>query len=180
MGYKLVTKFSENSRNKLRSLMRTIGAEDANKIPYHRGCDRIEANRILRHHITLIDWSSRDASCADYLRRLDDFHFPSGAHIEVQVQEVGLRPVEHDALMLYLKIEPTKEYKALTDQVEEVLGVRTTRSPRITLAISKDHDKIKRFYQKLCSRVELPFELTVSGVELYQRWSPVKKLREFQ
>ena len=56
MGHTLVAVFSETSSSELKNLLKNAGVQDACKIPSGRDCDRVAADRILKHHITLYHW----------------------------------------------------------------------------------------------------------------------------
>ena len=176
MGHTLVAGFSEHSREKLRRLLRKAGLEDAVKIPYKRDCDRREANRVLSHHITLVHWAKEEDPV--YLKRLENFRFPG--RCLVRVREPAVCHAENGSLMLYLKVEPTEEFQVLLDSVSAALGTPTTRFLHITLAISRDHDKIREAYRALQAGSDFPLLLKVSCLELYHIWSPVKLVREFR
>ena len=57
MGYTLVTSFDKLSYEKLNYLLEH---QNANKIPFDKKCNREEANKILKYHMTLVHWGKQN------------------------------------------------------------------------------------------------------------------------
>ena len=71
MGHTLVTRFDNSDYDRIRELMKRIGGEDSNKIPFGRDCDRTTANQKLPYHITVAHWAKReDETCIKQLEGL--------------------------------------------------------------------------------------------------------------
>lgn len=175
MKHTLVAVFSDEDELKIRAMLDAAGAEDALKIPFGRGCDRKKADAALRYHITVAH-SSRETD-AVFMERIGNFRFPG--QCRVYVTGTGLMPGKEDTLVLCLEVSLSEEYRDMCAEVGKVLRKETAGHPHITLAVSKDQDRIRRIRESLDRDVRFPFQMTVTGLYLYRIWDPVSLVRIF-
>lgn len=129
----------------------------------------------MRYHITVAH-SSRETD-AVFMERIGNFRFPGPCR--VSVTGTGLMPGKEDSLVLCLELSPSAEYRDMCGKVGKVLRKDTAGHPHITLAVSKDQDRIIRIRESLDRDVHFPFQLTVTGLYLYRIWDPVSLVRIF-
>lgn len=151
------------------------GGGDALKIPFGRGCDRKKADAQLRHHITVAYRSGETDSV--FMERIGDFCFPGPCR--VTVTGTGLMTGVENSLVLFLEVSLSDEYCEMCGEVRKALQKETAKHPHITLAISRNHDQIRRIRQSIERDVRFPFTLTVTGLFLYRIWDPVSLVRIF-
>ena len=175
MKHTLVAVFSDEDELKIRAMLEEAGAGDALKIPFGRGCDRKKADAALRYHIT-VSHSSRETD-AVFMERIGNFRFPGPCR--VSVTGTGLMPGKEDSLVLCLEVSLSEEYRDMCAEVRKVLRKETAGHPHITLAVSKDQNRIIRIRESLDRDVRFPFDLTVTGLYLYRIWDPVSLVRIF-
>lgn len=175
MGHTLVTHFTNESGDLIRRIMHEAGAEYACKIPYGRDCERKEADQLLPHHITVFHWAKEYD--AIYLSRLKEYRFKEVCH--VRAVRATLVYAEENSLLLKLDVKPEEDFIKMAEVLEITLGKKTSRSLHITLAVSKDHDEMKRIFQRINEQNLLPLRLCVSGLDLYHIWRPVRKVKSF-
>ena len=175
MKHTLVAVFSDEDELKIRAMLDAARAEDALKIPFGRGCDRKKADAALRYHITVAH-SSRETD-AVFMERIGNFRFPGPCR--VSVTGTGLMPGKEDSLVLCLEVSLSEEYRDMCAEVRKVLRKETAGHPHITLAVSKEQDRIVRIRESLDRDVRFPFQMTVTGLYLYRIWDPVSLVRIF-
>ena len=120
----------------------------------------------MRYHITVAH-SSKETDCA-FMERIGNFRFPGPCR--VSVTGTGLMPGKEDSLVLCLEVSLSEEYRDMCAEVGKVLRKETAGHPHITLAVSKDQDRIRRIRESLDRDVRFPFDLTVTGLNLYRIW----------
>lgn len=175
MKHTLVAVFSDEEERKIRAMLEAAGAGDALKIPFGRGCDRKKADAALRYHIT-VAYSSEETDSV-FMKKVQDLRFPGPCR--VSVTGAGIRPGTENSLVLILEVSLSDEYRDMCGRVRKVLGKETARHPHITLAVSRDHDKIRRIRESLEREICFPFTLTVTELFLYSIWNPVSLVRIF-
>ena len=151
-----------------------MAAEDSNKIPFGRDCDRKEANAVLEYHMTLLHWAkSRDNY---YLERIEGFQ-PTPCRIRV----TGAKTMHgcEGSLLLYFAVEPDQGFRELVRALEQQTGSACSGFLHITLAVSKDHSAILALGHRIREKVTFPFVLDIDGLDLYHIWRPTKKVRSF-
>lgn len=175
MGHTLVTHFTNESGDLIRRIMHEAGAEYACKIPYGRDCERKEADQLLPHHITVFHWAKEYD--AIYLSRLKEYRFKEVCH--VRAVRATLVYAEENSLLLKLDVKPEEDFIKMAEVLEITLGKKTSHSLHITLAVSKDHDEIRRIFRRIEQQSVFPLRLCVSGLDLYHIWRPVRKVKSF-
>lgn len=175
MGHTLVTHFTKESADRIRRIMQEADAEHACKIPYGRDCERKEADQLLPHHITVFHWAKEYD--AIYLSRLKEYRFNEICH--VRAVRASLVCAEENSLLLRLDVKPEEDFMKMAEELEKALGKKTSRSLHITLAVSKDHDEMKRIVRRINEQNLFPLRLCVSGLDLYHIWRPVRKVKSF-
>lgn len=176
MGHTLTAHFDRKSDALIQDIMRKADALQACRIPYGRDCDRETANTILPYHITLFHWGRRDD--AYYLGKLEELRFPGRCH--VKAVDASLMHGAEDSLLLKLDVKPEEDYAELCSEIETLLGSKTVRHPHITLAISRDHEEIRRIHNAVSEHVPFPLALCIDGLDLYQIWKPVSLVKSFR
>jgi 2'-5' RNA ligase len=168
MGHTLVTRFTPESKKYIEEIM---AAENANKIPFGRDCDRKEVNAVLEYHMTLLHWAkSRDAY---YLERIEGFQ-PTPCRI--RVTGVKTMHAEEGSLLLYFAAEPDQGFRELMHALEQQTGAACSGFLHITLAVSKDHSEILAMGHRIQEKVAFPFTLDIDGLDLYHIWRPTVKV----
>ena len=175
MKHTLAAVFSEDDEKKIIAMLHKAGAGDALKIPFGRGCDRKTADAAMRYHITVAH-SSRETD-AVFMERIGNFRFPGPCR--VSVTGTGLMPGREESLVLCMEVTLSEEYRDMCAEVGKVLRKETAGHPHITLAVSKDQDRIRRIRESLDRDFRFPFDLTVTGLNLYRIWDPVSLVRIF-
>ncbi len=176
MGHTLVTAFSKDGYQKIEAMFEKAGAKSLCKIPYGRDCQREEAERILKHHITMFHWAKKDDE--KYLSLLNAYRFERPC--TAMVSAVSLKRAEKNSLMLYLNVKPSEGFEEMRKSLEQTLGAKTSPFLHITLAISKDHEEIQRLYERISAMEIFPFTLEITGMDLYHIWKPVKLIRQYR
>jgi|GEM_PF-6944360 len=172
MGHTLVTRFDEAGYALIRGM---LGDAPANKIPFGRGCDREAADRVLKHHVTVLHWG-RDRN-EQYLKRLESFRFRP---CSVRVTGVSLLPGAEGSLLLCLTAEPGEGFSEMAAGLEAVMQTPTERMLHITLAVNKDHEAIQALHRGVQETAKFPLLLRVTGLDLYHIWKPTSYVRCYQ
>lgn len=174
MGHTLAAVWDRAEFRRVEELLRRDGHSAPNKVPYGRDCDRVSANRVLPYHMTVFRW--REHYDDRFLRALEGYTFRP---FEVRVTGVKLMDAEEGSSILYLTAEPGAGFSAFRSDLEARLGTEITSSLHITLAASKDQDNLVRLRQRLRTELSFPFPISVSGLELYHIWRPVRFVRSW-
>lgn len=169
MGHTLVAVLSQEDETRLTALLARCGMQDANKIPFGRGCDRAKADAVLPHHITLVSWSKKED--AVMLDRLRSYHFPGNC--EILAGEPVLSPSKEGSTVLMLPVTGGQGWAQLQQSVKKQTGTPCQASPHITLAASKDKALLRAYQDRLLQSCLFPLHLTVTGAQLYHIWTPV-------
>ncbi|MCR4646688.1 MAG: hypothetical protein K5695_14975 [Oscillospiraceae bacterium] len=174
MGHTLVTRFAKEDHQRLQKMLAAAGAADANKIPYGRPCDRKKADQILPHHVTLFSWKKE--LDAKYLKALEGYRFPGTC--KLLITKPKWISGEEGSTLLMLEAVPSDGFDEMIAPLEKRMQMKPRQHLHITLAVSKDHLKIRRYYDAM-KKPDFPFQMTVTGLELYKIWEPVKLVRSF-
>lgn len=175
MGHTLVAVFAEGSSRKLRELLKEAGTEDACKIPFGRGCDRVTTDRVLKHHITLYNWAKEEDDV--YLKRLRSLQSIPPCRI------IAIKPVIKDGKseshLVCLEVVASKEFSKMSLIVGQLLKKTPNKDLHITLDATKDASRAKHLYECLRNMKCFPLELNISGLELYEIWRPTKLVKNY-
>ena len=174
MGHTLVAVFSEESKMKLRKLLKEAGAEDSCKIPYRSGCDRAAANNIMEHHITLYHWAK--ANDAVYLERLRSLHDIDQSSVTV-VKPVLLK--DKESYVICLEVAASEHFSEMMCSVGKKLGMAPGNFLHITLDATRDCNRAKLIYNRLKGMKCFPFKLDIGGLVLYKIWRPVELVKRY-
>ena len=171
MGHTLVAVFSETSSSKLKNLLKKAGVQDTCKIPFGRDCDRIAADKILKHHITLYHWGKEEDDI--YLKRLSPLQ-------SIPPCKVIVSPIHWENTGLVgLKVDTSEEFSKIIVSVGKYLKKEPAKPLHITLDITKDAKRADELYHHLKEMKCFPLELEISGLELYKIWNPVKLVNRY-
>ena len=174
MGHTLVTQFGASDLERIRELMKRIGGEDSNKIPFGRDCDRTKANQKLPYHITVAHWAKReDETC---IKRLEGLQV---APSEVLVVSHSVVYAEEGSMLLYFNIRPGEAFIRTANDVERLIPGHISSFWHMTLAVSKDYREIQELAGRLTETARYPFSLHVTGLDLYHIWKPVEFVRTY-
>ena len=176
MGHMIAAAFSDESRIELKYLMKKAAAENAIKLPFRHGLDREQANSVIGYHITLFNWSSEKD--AEMFSRLEGFSFTG--EFKVTAEKLYLTHGHDDSLLLCLKIKTDSRFSELTEKLGERLKHKVGEHPHITLAVSKDHDEIHKFYKRIKAQGVFPIELTADHREVYKIGAVTEKVSEIR
>lgn len=176
MGHTLVAVFSEESRYKLRELLKKAEAKDTCKIPFGRGCDRASADLVLKHHITLFHWKKEEDSV--YLRRLNSLKNISPCTITA-IKPVCLVDKETESYVVCLEITASREFYKTMQSVGQCLRKSPSNFLHITLDATKNASKAEHLIKKLQAVKCFPLELDIDGLELYKIWKPTKLIKSY-
>ena len=176
MGHTLVCAFSKDGYQMIETMLEKAGAKSLCKIPYGRDCQREEADRIMKHHITMFHWAKKDDE--KYLNLLKAYRFETTCN--VIVSGVSLRRSADDSLMLYLNVKPSEGFEEMRKNLEQTLGAKTSPFLHVTLAVSQDYEEIQRLYKRISAMDMFPFRLEITGMDLYHIWKPVKLIRKYR
>lgn len=163
MGYTLVASFDDSFCEKVNSL-----STNGNKIPYGRHCDREEANRRMNYHMTLAHWAKEYDDV--YLPRIDQIRF---SQFRITITGVDVMYAEENSMLLYFTVEPGSGYQEAAERIGNALQIGTSPFLHITIAASKDYEFIRKLEEETKRKFRYPFELTVTGLDLYHIWEPV-------
>lgn len=170
MGHTLIAVFD----NELRRLIFESGIIANNKIPFRTDCDRESVNRLLPYHVTLFHWAAQQDIL--YLRKMDKVQFQP---CSVKVDSAGIMQGSLYSYVLYLKVSPDRGFEALCSNIEEATGRPVESFLHITISVSRDQEAIQAQYKALNKILKSPIVLPVKSLELYQVWSPVRRIRTF-
>ena len=174
MGHTLVTRFENSDYDRIRELMKRIGGEESNKIPFGRDCDRTEADQKLPYHITVAHWAKReDETC---IKRLEGLRVTPS---EVWAVSHSVMYAEEGSLLLYFDIKPGEEFIRTANDVDNLIPGHMSYFWHMTLAVSRDHQEIHELAKRLTETVRYPVPLHVTGLDLYHIWKPVKFVRTY-
>ena len=165
MGYTLVASLGDSFFRKMDEL---AAKTNANKIPFGRNCDREEANRQMRSHMTIAHWAKEKDD--EYLPRVDQIEF---SPFHITVTGTGVMYAEENSMLLYFSVRPGSGYQEAAEQIECALGIDTSDFLHITIAASKDHEFIRKLKEETDRQFRYPFDLDISGLDLYHIWKPV-------
>ena len=174
MGYTLITRFSAESLSYINEIISNTGIP-SNKIPFGRDCDRVKADKLLPYHVTVLSWKRQYDDV--YLPLIRGYQCPGPSLLSITGTTTLLG--QEGSLVLCFKINPGGTYLKYTHELGQRLHIKTSRFPHITLAVSKNHDEIKRIKQMIDASLKYPFSVTVEGFDLYHVWKPVKKVGEY-
>jgi hypothetical protein len=171
MGYTIVAGFQKTDMEWLHALMDPF---DTNKIPFGRDCDRDLANRELDYHMTMFHWGREKDGI--YLPKLDNF---SSVPCEIVVTGVHEMHGREGSRLLYLSVSPTESYEKLSRLLSGQMGAPTSGFLHITLAVSKNPDKIRMIRHQIRDTVTFPISMKIERLDLYHIWCPTRKERSF-
>ena len=167
----LVAVFSETSSIELKNLLKNAGVQNACKIPFGRDCDRVAADRILKHHITLYHWGKEEDDI--YLKRLSPLQ-------SIPPCKVTVRPIYwENSGIVDLKVDASEEFSKVIVIVGKYLKKAPAKPLHITLDITTDAKRTQELYHYLKNMTCFPLELEISGLELYKIWNPVKLVKSY-
>lgn len=172
MGYTLVTSFDDEVYKKLNSIIPEI---KANKIPYGRNCNRFEANRKMKYHMTLIHW--QDDEDEIYLPKIEQLKF---VPFEIAITGSELSYAEEGSLVLYFKVKALEGYEAAVENIKAVMNKTVSSFLHITIAVSQDHVHIQKLKREIDSKIKYPLKIDVTGYDLYKKWNPVELERHLE
>lgn len=66
------------------------------------------------------------------------------------------------------------EFLHAMENIQNVMGMQTSSFFHITIAVSQDHPYIQRLKEVVDEQCVYPFELMVSGLDLYHIWTPTR------
>ena len=176
MGHTLVARFSAQDEQRLGALLKKAGGDTLNKIPYGRQCDRALADRVLPYHVTLFHWGKEKD--AFYLGKLQGYRFP--APFPFTVLQPDVAPAEEGSCILRCKIQPSAEYRAVIQPLEQRMGRPAAKHLHLTLGISKEHSRLRQVCSELRKHQKFPFEMTVIGLDLYKIWTPTELAQKYR
>lgn len=170
MGHTLVACFQERELAPLVSMLSRWDGSPSNKIPFGRDCDRVEADKILPYHMTILHWASSNDKIM--LPKLKKLALPS---LTVIADGVRVLPAGENSSLVYIKIEPTASFEQWCHGQGKALGVCfDTSFLHITVAVSKNAAEMKRLAKYFNCSMTFPFELHIQRLELYHIWNPVR------
>ena len=143
--------------------------QNANKIPFGRKCDRDTANQIMKYHMTLVHWAKEYD--AVFLPRVERIQF---VPFKIIVTGTNMLYAEEGSLLLYFSVVPGDEFLHAMENIQNVMGMQTSSFFHITIAVSQDHPYIQRLKEVVDEQCVYPFELMVSGLDLYHIWTPTR------
>ena len=171
MGHTLVFTFDEKSLCRLNDLL-SLADLPLNKIPFGRDCDREVANKILPYHITAAHWAkNKDSFLLDKAK-----NFMLDKPFSVTVTGIKCMSAEENSTLLYFSLLRNAELNTAMHKVNNTFGECAASYPHITITAEKDLKKADAIYEKL-KCIDYPFELTVSQIELYHIWRPIKRIK---
>lgn len=171
MGHTLVACFDEQDLIPMMCSLSKMGLDGINKIPFGRKCNREEANRILPYHTTLFHWNRLEDSV--YLEKTKKIVF---SPCKVLITGVHILPAEEDSSLLYCSVFPDKGFNEIYNQLEQIFGGCSSFF-HITIAVSKDKDRIKQMKHMLDCDLVFPFTAHIRSLELFHIWEPCKRVR---
>ncbi len=173
MGHTLIACFDKEQFQPVLDILARYPS--VNKIPFGRGCDREEANRILPFHMTMFHWGKE--MDGEMLMKTERITFQ-----ESEVYATGIRSMDarEGSSLLYLGVSLGKGYLAWERQLEQSLGTKHSSFRHVTLSVSKDHNEILSLKQHLAIQLIFPMPLRICGMELYHIWQPVYFVKAWQ
>ena len=173
MGHTLVARWEKGSFSQIEYLMKSITQYQYIKIPYGRNCNRYTADKILPWHITVSHWGKNKDSL--YLSKVDSLVFMP---FEVLVNQPKIFSAEEGSSILMLPVQPAAGYDIFCSGLCQS-GIHSSMFLHITLAVSKNPEKIRFLCRQIIREVSFPFPIHICGLELYHIWDPVKLVRSW-
>lgn len=164
MGYTLVTAFDHQTDEMLMKLTPSV-----NKIPFGRDGDREAANKVMKHHVTLIHWSKQYDMIL--LPKIEDIHFHPFC---LFVTGSELINAEEGSTLLYFSVVPGNGFAKAKNELQHQTGLPVSDFLHITLAVDMDEQKLNSLKSDIDAAVHYPFSLQVVGLDLYHIWKPVQ------
>ncbi len=175
MGHTLITRLTDADEKKIRMYMHLAGAAGELKIPFGRGCDRAEADRLIPYHITIMHWGNSED--AVMLERLRNFHFSCSQFIITSPQ---IRPGREGSTHLAFRAEPGRGARAMIRELERVMESPVSSDLHMTLAAGKDRKTMEQYLAKIQRCVSFPFTIDTDGLDLFHLWHPVAYVKTFR
>ena len=168
MGHTVVLGFDNESEMLIYKLLEHF---HANKIPFGRKCNREDANKAMKYHMTLYHWPKTMDSY--YLPKLNGFH---SIPCQIQVNGIHIMHSAENSWLLYFEVSPTKTFLQLKSLFEKHTGFCVSEFYHITLAVGKDYNEILEIRNYICNNQFFPFTLNADRIDLYKIWSPTHKV----
>jgi len=166
MGYTLVARFHDSFYQEMDQLLADQGN---NKIPYGRNCDRNLANSIMKYHMTIAHWAKEcDASYLPKVVQLDFSPF------SIYVTGSDIMQAEDGSSLLFFRISAGEGFYSAMDYIQNTMSIRISSFWHITIAVSRNQNYIGDLKRIVDQHFRYPFELTISGMDLYHIWKPVR------
>ena len=175
MGHTLITRLTDADEKKIRMYMHLAGAAGELKIPFGRGCDRAEADRLIPYHITIMHWGNSED--AVMLERLRNFHFSCSQFIITSPQ---IRPGRVGSTHLAFWAAPGRGARAMIHELERVMESPVSSDLHMTLAAGKDRKTMEQYLAKIHRCVSFPFTIDTDGLDLFHLWHPVAYVKTFR
>lgn len=166
-NFTLIARFDASGNEKLKSLISRIN-EEICRVPYCRVPDSERyAVDNLPYHVTV---SSSQTSQQEIIEALKPLSFEP---FEIVVDGVEIMHGMKDSRVLYFKIQDSDKFNNLLTNAYNCLNNRKylpgRTTPHITIAISRDYEKIERIKSAI-ERDFSPFSLKVGSLGLYSIW----------
>jgi len=165
MGYTLVTSFDKLSYEKLNYLLEH---QNANKIPFDKKCNREEANKILKYHMTLVHWGKQNDE-----KKLPQINKIIFTPFKIIVNRTLIVPGAYGSFMLRFSVSPGKGFPAMKNHIQNIMNLNLSSPLHITLAVSDDSLYLTKLKKIIDQEYTYPFEIPVTGLDLYHIWKPV-------
>lgn len=175
MGHTLITRLTDADEKKIRMYMRLAGAAGELKIPFGRGCDRAEADRLIPYHITIMHWG--DSEDAAMLGRLRHFRFSRARFVITAPQ---IRPGREGSTHLSFRAEPERDARTMIRELERVMERPVSADLHMTLAAGKDRKVMEQYFIKMQRCAAFPFTIDTDGLDLFHLWHPVAYVKTFR
>lgn len=175
MGHTLITRLTDADEKRIRMYMQLAGAAGELKIPFGRGCDRAEADRLIPYHITVMHWGNSED--AIMLERLRHFRYSRSRFVITAPQ---IRPGREGSTHLSFKAEPDKGARIMVRELERVMESPVSEDLHMTLAACKDRKRMEHYLEKMQRYVSFPFTIDTEGLDLFHLWHPVSYVKTFR
>lgn len=166
MGYAIVTALDNAFYKKMGDLLQNY---NVNKIPFGRGCNREEANRILNYHVTLMKWKEKDNPI--FLPRIDAIQFRP---CDIIITGSRIKALEDGGYILRFDVKETAGFSKMNSSLKKCMRLELARSLHITLVVDEEIEPLKNLKKEIDKNFEYPFRVGVVGLDLYHLWKPVK------
>ena len=175
MGHTIVSVFSDESTRWINDCCCKGGIASPNKIPYGKCLNREKTNGILPYHMTMVHWGKEsDDFC---LKNLKKVQFQTCC---VSAIDCSIYTGAEKSGLVCINVFPDHKCKELREQLVRNVGGKPATFWHITLAVDKNMDRMKQFYRNIKTKINFPFVLQISALEVYHIWELIRFVKRFE